>query len=243
MAAGERRGCAAAIRRPPLQSPALICAFTRRSLSNGQRSLRTELPRRVEIHRTPIFGSRPELPSHHLASPWLLSLGLVPCLPWLALVIVSPARPLAAQTMFATITGRVTDPSGAAMPGVRIVVEQAEAAFLYETATNQADQYTVANLRDGTFELLVTSAVFRDYRISKIVLAGRQTRRLDIRMQVGSFEAAAQISAGENLLETETAAVADTKDRMVLRALPLTSRRAWDYFTLTPQVERTQIPG
>src|SRR5690606_8247141 len=48
-----------------------------------------------------------------------------------------------------------------------------------------------------------------------------------------------EVSAGASLLETESAAVADTKDREVLRALPLTLRRAWDYFTMTPQVERT----
>ena len=150
------------------------------------------------------------------------------------------AVPGAAQSTFATLTGQVTDPAGAAIPDVKIVIVQAETAYEYETSTNEVGQYTVANLRDGTFELRASSDGFQEYRVEDIVLTGRQTRRIDVALQLGSVTTVVEVSAGATLLETETAAVADTKDRLVLRALPLTLRRAWDYFTMTPQVERTR---
>ena len=47
------------------------------------------------------------------------------------------------------------------------------------------------------------------------------------------------MTGGATLIETESARIADVKDRQQLRTLPLTLRRAWDYFTLSPQINKT----
>ncbi len=145
----------------------------------------------------------------------------------------------AQTTTFATITGTVTDPGGAVVPAANIRITHLDTGYVFETKTNAAGQYTVANLREGTFRLTATAPGFKEFVADDIVLKVRDTRRIDVTLEIGAVEQVVEVTAGVSLIETETAAVADTKDRIVLRELPLTLRRAWDYYTMTPQVDRT----
>ncbi len=143
------------------------------------------------------------------------------------------------SSSFATITGTVTDTTGAVIPGTEIEVTHVETGYKFETESNEAGQFTIANLREGTFRLVATSPGFRVFVAGSIILKARDTRRVNVALQVGAVEQTIEVTAGASLIETETAALADTKDRTVLRELPLTLRRAWDYYTMTPTVDRT----
>jgi hypothetical protein len=143
------------------------------------------------------------------------------------------------QSTFATITGHVTDPAGAVVPNATIEVVQIGTGYRFDTVSNEEGNFTIQYLRDGTFELTAKAEGFQAYRVDNIILTGRDIRRIDVQLQIGQVGSVVEVSAGASLVETETARIADTKDREVLRALPLTLRRAWDYFTMTPQIERT----
>ncbi len=157
-----------------------------------------------------------------------------------ALLALSVAVPLHAQSTFATITGSVTDQSGASVPGVAVEARNVKTGYVYSSTSNDEGIYTLNNLLDGTYELRAKANGFTEFTAENILLSVRETRRVDIRLQVAGVTNTVDISAGgATLIETETARVADVKEREQLRALPLTLRRAWDYFTLTPQVNRT----
>jgi hypothetical protein len=144
-----------------------------------------------------------------------------------------------AQSTFATLTGTVTDPAGAVISGVEVEATKTETNFKYRTQSNESGTYTLANIPDGTYVLRATAPGFHEFRVEAIVLNVRDTRRVDVQLSIEAVGTTVEVSGGATLIETETARIADTKDREVLRALPLTLRRAWDYFTMTPQVERT----
>lgn len=143
------------------------------------------------------------------------------------------------QSTFSTITGNVTDPTGASVPAAVIEALHVERNHSFRTATNDDGQYTVANLPDGAYTVTVKAAGFQEFKAERLILAGRDIRRVDAQLQVGAVGTTVEVQGGSTLIETETASVAGTKDREILRALPLTLRRAWDYFTLTPTIERT----
>ena len=140
------------------------------------------------------------------------------------------------QSTFATITGVVSDPAGAAVPGAKIEATNSQTNYSYAATTNDGGQFTLANILDGSYTLEVKAAGFQDYKMDGLVLTVREQRRVDMQLQIGQVGQTVEVSGGVSLIETESSRIADTKDRVVLRNLPLTLRRAWDYFTLSPQL-------
>lgn len=157
----------------------------------------------------------------------------------LLLALFSLSIPAAAQSTFASITGNASDPSGASVPNVEIVLRDTGTNYEYKSLTNDAGVYTIANLREGTYSLRAKAQGFKEFAVENIILTALNTRRIDIGLNVGDTVTTVEVSGGATLIETESSRIADVKDREVLRALPLTLRRAWDYFTLSPQINKT----
>lgn len=143
------------------------------------------------------------------------------------------------QSTFASLTGTATDSTGAVMPGVTIEAREVNTGYVYRAETNDNGLYTIANIREGTFVLKATKVGFSEFSVDRLILTALDNRRVDVRMNVGSVGTTVEVSGGATLIETESARIADVKDRETLRALPLTLRRAWDYFTLSPQINKT----
>jgi hypothetical protein len=146
---------------------------------------------------------------------------------------------LLAQSTTATITGLVSDPAGAAVANATVEATQLQTNFRYTATTDENGLFVIPKLQDGTYRLSIKAAGFQEFRVDDIILAGRDTRRVDASLRLGTVDTVVEVRGGATLIETETARLAATQDREVMRALPLTLRRAWDYFTMTPNVERT----
>jgi hypothetical protein len=65
--------------------------------------------------------------------------------------------PIHAQTTFATISGRVADPSGAVIPGVTIEATNNQTGYEYRAQANESGAYTIPQLIEGTYTLRVTA--------------------------------------------------------------------------------------
>jgi hypothetical protein len=140
------------------------------------------------------------------------------------------------QTTFATITGTVTDPSGAAVPGATVVATHVETNSQTTTQTNDVGIYTLAQLREGTYSVHAKSAGFKEFVAQNVQLVARDYRRLDISMEVGAVETAVEVTAGATLIETETARISDTKTAEMLKSIPLNTRGIWAFLALSPGV-------
>jgi hypothetical protein len=141
-----------------------------------------------------------------------------------------------AQTTFATLTGTATDPSGAQMPGVTITATHQETGIKTTTTSNEEGVYTITQLREGVYSLRANKAGFRDFLVQNIEVVGRDVRRVDVQLQVGTVETAVEVRGGATLIETETARISDTRDVAQLRDMPLNSRAIWAQLSLAPNV-------
>ena len=145
------------------------------------------------------------------------------------------------QTTFASITGTVTDSSGAAVPAAKVTAAHVETGISSATTSNEAGNYTLAQLKEGVYEVRVQAAGFKEFIARNVTLAARDVRRVDAALEVGSVETTIEVSAGATLIETETARIANTKNTLVLNTLPLNTRGVWSYLALTPGLQ--QQPG
>src|SRR5438128_693556 len=100
-----------------------------------------------------------------------------------------------AQTTFATITGSVTDPTGLAVPGAKVHGVQVQTGYKYEAQTNESGVYTLANLKEGTYDVSVTASGFREFQAKSLELVSREIRRLDVKLDVGTITTTVDVQA------------------------------------------------
>jgi hypothetical protein len=147
-----------------------------------------------------------------------------------------PSSAALAQTTYAGITGTVTDPNGAVIPGASIEATHGATNYAYRAVSNEAGVYTLSQLREGEYTLRAKAQGFQDFTAQNIQLVSRDLRRIDIQLRVGAVETVVEVQAGATLIETETARIGNTKGAETLRSLPLNTRSLYDFLGLTPGV-------
>ncbi len=143
---------------------------------------------------------------------------------------------LPAQTTFATITGAVTDPTGAAVPGVAVTATHVATNTKTSTESNEAGVYTLAQLKEGAYIVSARATGFKEFVARNLVLVARDYRRLDARLDVGTVETSVEVTGGASLIETESARISDTKSADLLKSIPLNTRGIWAFLSLSPNV-------
>lgn len=112
-----------------------------------------------------------------------------------------------AQEVSAGITGRVTDPSGAAMVGAKVTAEDQLRGTEWPTTTNEDGIYAFPRIPASTYQLKVEAKGFKTYVQSGIVLEVNQRGRVDVSMEVGGLTETVSVTADAALLQTETTQV------------------------------------
>lgn len=149
------------------------------------------------------------------------------------LLLFSPTY-LAAQTTYATITGAVHDPSGAAVTNASITATHLDTGVATKATSNKEGVYTLTQLREGTYLVTVHADGFREAIASDITLVARDVRRLDISLVLGALESKVDVAGGATLIEAETPRISDTRTADQLKTLPLNDRGIWSFLQVTP---------
>ena len=141
-----------------------------------------------------------------------------------------------AQSAAASIYGQVTDPQGAVIPGVRIVVESVATHIAHKTATDAAGNYRVLDLPIGTYTVTAEHQGF-----SKLVTAGQtlqinQQEKIDLRLEVGALNEVVEVSDAGTAVETENPTIGQSVTSRPIVNLPLNGRNVMDLALLQPGV-------
>lgn len=137
-----------------------------------------------------------------------------------------------AQVRSSTITGIVTDPSGAVVPNATVVVTNEQTNVALRSKTNGAGQYTVPYLEAGRYSVTVRQAGFQTYRKTDIVLETATTVRVDAALMTGTVTATIQVKASPVALQTENATVSGTVSTQIIDSIPNINRNPLFYSTL-----------
>jgi hypothetical protein len=107
--------------------------------------------------------------------------------------------PLGARAQeVASLTGIVTDPSGAVLPGVTVKLQDSKTGTRYETKTNSDGGYTFARLLPGPgYRLELTKEGFETTTISSIYVAVGTTHTQNAEMQIGKISESVEVSGAE----------------------------------------------
>jgi hypothetical protein len=120
-----------------------------------------------------------------------------------------------------TITGTVTDPTGASIAGASVEVKNTETGVATPTVTTGTGAYTAPSLSPGEYTVTVTAAGFKKFTRTGLTLAVEQTLGIDIPLQVGASSESITVSAEASLLKTESGDVATNITVEQMQDLPV----------------------
>ena len=143
---------------------------------------------------------------------------------------------LHAQSTNASLTGRITDPSHAAVPNATIAAISAGTNLSYKTLTGASGEYSLANLAPGTYRVEVEKPGFKKLVKTDVILHVQDSLALDFEMTLGAESETVNVEAGAPLVNTESGTVSTVVDHEFVENLPLNGRSFQALIMLTPGV-------
>ena len=135
--------------------------------------------------------------------------------------LLASAAVVLAQSDRGAITGTVADPAGAVVASAPIEAKNTETGAVFQAASSDTGNYTLAQLPVGTYEVSVAVAGFKKYVRQNITVGVAQTVRVDIGLEVGSAAESVTVSEQSSLLKTESGELSTTVEAQHLVDLPL----------------------
>jgi hypothetical protein len=136
----------------------------------------------------------------------------------------------------ATVTGTVTDSTGAIVPGVKITVADADIGLTRDTVSNSAGDYTVAKIPLGTYSISAEAAGFQRLVRTAIEVTAGQTLRVDLQLSVGAVSQEVTVAGNTPKVDTENGALSDVVTTHQVTQLNLNGRVWMSLVTLLPGV-------
>ena len=142
------------------------------------------------------------------------------------------------QLTMGTITGTVTDPSGAAVPGVMVIVKNVDTGVSRSIVTGAAGHYEAASIPPGNYEVSASLAGFQRTIRTGISLAVGRTLQVDMDLEVGAVTQQITVSGEASLVDTTSATVSQIVDEKNIADLPLGGRDLTQLSFMQPGVLR-----
>ena len=148
------------------------------------------------------------------------------CSLWMFLsLLMLVTGPIAfAQGITGTITGTVSDPSGAPINGAQVTILAVDTNAARTVTTSNAGTYTVPLLKPGRYEIKVQSNGFKEYDQKGIVLAVDQVAEINVPLKVGSAQEVVEVTEALPSLQTEQSSNGLALESEQIQNTPLNGR-------------------
>src|SRR6266511_3141386 len=126
-----------------------------------------------------------------------------------ALTVLLTTTSAWAQLSTAQLSGRVTDESGAVLPGVTVTATQTETGFVRSDVTDGSGAYILSNLPTGPYRLDVSLSGFRTYVQTGIVLQVAASPVINVILALGDLAETLTVEAAAPLVDVKSAGIGD----------------------------------
>ena len=168
-------------------------------------------------------------------SSWLFAIAV------LTAVMAAAGTPAYAQGgATSTLSGSVTDPSGAVIPGADVKAKNNATGAESTAVTSDNGTFSIPSLNAGTYTVTVSLMGFKSVVLNDVVLNAGVPASVKAVMEVGNVEETVVVQGGSEVIQTQTATVSTTLGVNQISRLPLTSRDALQFVVNLPG---TNTPG
>jgi hypothetical protein len=152
----------------------------------------------------------------------------------LLLAAIAIPLELRGQTVTATLTGTITDPSGAVVPGVMVNAMNQGTQFRYTAEATDAGVYRIPFLPPGTYVVEAELSGFKKAVTNPIRLEVNQTARVDLTLEIGELSDTVSVNGLSPILQSENAEIGQVISGSTTVSLPLNGRNFAQLTLLVP---------
>jgi carboxypeptidase family protein/TonB-dependent receptor-like protein len=153
-----------------------------------------------------------------------------------AFLLLLSLTSVSAQSISASLTGRITDPAKALLVDARVAAISNATSVRYETSTNGSGEYYLTNLPPDSYRIEIEKSGFKKLLKPDVRLHVQDALRVDFELTIGDVSEVISVEAGAPLLNTSDAAVSTLIDNRFVENMPLNGRSFSALIDLTPGV-------
>jgi hypothetical protein len=153
------------------------------------------------------------------------------------------ASPTPAQIGSSGISGTVTDPTGAVIPGAKVTITNQATNVSYSATTNSAGAWAFLSLPIGMYTVVVEATGFKTVSSKDNVIELGHAGTVDIKMEVGQKSDVVSVESSYEKLESSSAKIGNVVEQKAIESLPLNGRNPLSLMTLEPGVVQRSYGG
>jgi Carboxypeptidase regulatory-like domain/TonB-dependent Receptor Plug Domain/TonB dependent receptor len=146
-----------------------------------------------------------------------------------------------AQVVGATLSGAVTDSSGAAVPNANVSIKNTTTGVARDTTTDSTGFYSVPNLLPAVYDITVSATGFSSSVQTGLTLTVGASKAFNITLQVGQISEKVEVTASAPSVELTSSTISGQVDSTTERELPLNGRDWTQLATLQPGVAAVRV--
>lgn len=135
--------------------------------------------------------------------------------------IVSAAH---GQGITGSITGTVTDATGASIPGATVTVTQTETNSVHTVTTSDVGSFTIPQLPPGQYSVKVDKANFKSFKQEHLTLSIDQVAQVNPQLQLGSQDETVTVTSTAPVIQTSDSSIGLVVDSQAIQNTPLNGR-------------------
>ena len=132
------------------------------------------------------------------------------------------------------LSGTITDPGGALVPGAEVTVTNIETKLVVKTTTTERGVYALPSMPSGAYEVAVHKAGFKTGRKSGVAIAAGVNATANIQLEIGAASETVTVSAGAEIVQGTSAGLSSTLAGRQITELPTATRNGMELFTMLP---------
>jgi hypothetical protein len=160
-----------------------------------------------------------------------------------AVILLLASATAFAQLSTAQLSGKVTDTSGAVLPGVSVTMTQTDTKAARTVVTDADGAYVISNLPTGPYQLEVMLEGFRSYVQTGIVLQVAATPTINVALELGSLTETVTVEGAAPIVDVKSAGIRDVVENERIVELPLQGRQVTDLIVLAGGAVNTGSPN
>src|SRR5689334_17587929 len=138
------------------------------------------------------------------------------------------------QSTYGSVTGIVTDPSGASITDAKVTLTNLGTAEARTQSSNADGLYSFVNVIPGNYKIDVEKAGFKRITRTPVTVEVQQSSKIDVSLPVGQASETVEVTSETPLLQAETSSLGQVIEQRKANELPLNGRNIFNLITLSP---------